>query len=59
MWLPPLDEGLALEVVRLFLAHGADAGARNEEGATAADRAEALGMLEVAEYLRGAVSRSE
>lgn len=59
MWLPPHDEAVALEVVRLFLAHGADAAARNEEGATAADRAEALGMLEVAEYLRAAVSRSE
>ncbi|MDF2770574.1 MAG: hypothetical protein K0S86_67 [Geminicoccaceae bacterium] len=52
MWLPPQDERLALEIVELFLEHGADPTAVNKEGTTAADRAEKLGMLEVASYLR-------
>jgi ankyrin repeat protein len=52
MWLPPDDERLALEIVKLFLEYGADPAARNKEGMTAADRAEKLGMVDVAEYLR-------
>jgi ankyrin repeat protein len=53
MWLPPEDERLALEVVELFLSHGADSTMRNEHGATAAERAKALGMFAVAERLSG------
>jgi ankyrin repeat protein len=52
MWLPPDDERVALEIVKLFVEHGADPGARNADGATAADRAAAQGMTEVAAFLR-------
>ena len=53
MWLPPEDEGLALEVVELMLEHGTDPSLRSaEDGTTAADRAEQLGMFRVAERLR-------
>jgi len=51
MWLPPEDEGVALAIVKLFLEHGADPSLRNDDGTTAADRAERLGMFEVAAYL--------
>jgi ankyrin repeat protein len=54
MWLPPEDEALALEVVKELVRHGADPAVINREGATAADRAEAMGMFKVAAYLRGA-----
>jgi ankyrin repeat protein len=52
MWLPPQDEALAMEIAKLFLAHGADPALKNNDGQTAADRAERLGMFEVAELLR-------
>ena len=52
MCLPPEDERLALEIVKLFLERGADPTVVNKEGTTAADRAEKLGMFEVASYLR-------
>ncbi len=51
MWLPAEDEGLAIEIARLFLAHGADPGVRNPEGQTAADRAAAQGMTALAALL--------
>lgn len=54
MWLPPEDEALALEVVKELVHHGADPSVINREGATAADRAEAMGMFTVALFLRGA-----
>lgn len=53
MWLPPNDEALAIELARLLLEHGADPAVRNEQGATAADRAERIGMFELAALLRG------
>jgi len=56
MWLPPDDEARALAVARLYLAFGADPSVKNEQGRTAADRAERLGMFEVAELLRAAAS---
>ena len=52
MWLPPEDESVALEVARVLVAHGADASLRNNDGMTAADRAERLGMFRVAAFLR-------
>jgi ankyrin repeat protein len=52
MWLPPHDERLALAIAKLFVEHGADVTARYADGLTAADRADALGMPEVAAYLR-------
>ena len=52
MWLPPDDESVALEIVKLFLDCGADPTVRNAAGATAADRAAAQEMTRVAEYLR-------
>jgi len=45
------DEPKAMEIVRLFLAHGADAAARNADGRTAADLATLRGMNEVASLL--------
>lgn len=59
MWLPPQDERTALDIVKLFLAYGCDPTSRNEEGMTAADRAEKLGMFEVADYLRREVAERE
>ncbi len=56
MWLPPQDEVLALELARLLLKHGADPALRNNEGLTAADRAERQGMFRVAEVLRDAAT---
>jgi ankyrin repeat protein len=52
MWLPPDDEGRAIEVARLFLEYGADPTLKNPEGMTAADRAERQGMAELARMLR-------
>jgi ankyrin repeat protein len=54
MWLPPHDEAVALDVARLFIALGADPTLRNNDGMTAADRAERLGMFDVAALLRAA-----
>jgi ankyrin repeat protein len=50
MWLPD-DEGCAVAIVQLFLAHGADPSIRNKDGLTAADLARKRGMDEVAELL--------
>jgi ankyrin repeat protein len=54
MWLPPQDEALAVEMARLLLRLGADPTARNNDGHTAADRAERQGMFDVAAMLREA-----
>jgi uncharacterized protein len=48
----PDDETKARQIVELFLANGADASVRNEEGLTAADIAEHRGMDEIAAVLR-------
>jgi ankyrin repeat protein len=56
MWLPTDDEHAALKLGRLFLSHGADASPRNKEGMTAAERAERIGMSELASLLRRAES---
>ena len=45
------DEAKAVEIVKLFLAHGADRGARNEQGQTAADLAETRGLEDVVRLL--------
>ena len=58
MWLPPDDEVRAMEIAELLLAHGADPTLVDEQGETAADRADRLGMFEVAELLRAAPSAS-
>jgi uncharacterized protein len=50
MWLPD-DEARAREIVELLLSHGADPGARNQQGLTAADLARKRGMDEVARML--------
>jgi ankyrin repeat protein len=50
-WLPD-DEAAAAEIVRLFLAHGADAGVRDRSGLTAADYASRRGLEEAAALLR-------
>ena len=51
MWLPD-DEERAMEIVRLFLAHGADPSVRDAQGKTAADRAARRGLEDVARFLR-------
>ena len=51
MWLPD-DDASAMEITRLLLSLGADPSPRNNEGQTAADRAERRGMLEIAALLR-------
>ena len=53
LWWLPDPETKALEVVELFLAHGADPSFRNTGGRTAADWARKRGMLQVAERLEG------
>jgi len=52
LWLPPHDEDLALETVKLFVHHGADPHRRDSNGVAPVDRADALGMTRVAAYLR-------
>lgn len=54
LWLPPHDEDLALETVKLFMKHGADPHRRASNGATPLSRAEALGMTRVAKFLQKA-----
>jgi ankyrin repeat protein len=51
MWLPD-DEAAAVELVRLYLEYGADAGVRDHNGITAADYASRRGMQRAAELLR-------
>jgi hypothetical protein len=51
MWLPG-DEARAKDIVRLFLAHGADPAIRNKDGMTAADLAGKRGLDEAAALLR-------
>ena len=58
MWLPD-DEVAALEVVKLFLAHGADASVRDRNGLTAAEYAGRRGMEEAAALLRRAEDGGE
>jgi len=55
MWLPTDNEQVAIEIARLFLENGANAASRTKDGVTAADRAERLGMLDLAELLRSEV----
>ena len=50
MWLPD-DEQRAMEIVELFQAHGADLGARDSRGLTAADCAARRGMDDVARVI--------
>ena len=54
MWLQPDDESRAMAVAKLLIANGADPSPTNNDGMTAADRAERLGMFEVAAMLRRA-----
>lgn len=54
MWLPPDDETRAMEVAGLLVANGADPSRVDDEGMTAADRAERLGMFALAAWLRRA-----
>jgi len=55
LWHLPHDEELALEVVELLLAHGADPAVKADDQMTAADSARALGQDRVAERLERAV----
>jgi ankyrin repeat protein len=55
LWWLPDDEDLALDVVELLLAHGADPAVRRDDGTTAADAARALVQDRVADRLERAV----
>ena len=55
LWHLPNDEALALEVVELLLAHGADPSVKDDIGTTAADAALALAQDRVAERLNAAM----
>ena len=73
MWLPPEDEECAIEIARLLLSHGADSSRRvsvpegsrsdrtwgSKHDMTAADRAERIGMFDLAAVLRQAESKPE
>ena len=52
LWLPPHDEDAALEIVKLFVKHGADPYRKDSNGVSPLDRAEALGMTRVVAYFR-------
>jgi hypothetical protein len=56
LWWLPDDESKALEIVELFLSHGADPSIRSNEGKTAADWALKRGMREVAHRLAAAAA---
>jgi ankyrin repeat protein len=56
LWWLPDDEGKAMQIVELLLAAGADASAKNKDGATAADWARRRGMLDVAARLERAAT---
>jgi uncharacterized protein len=56
MWLPPANEDVAIQVVELYLANGADPSLEDDDGRTAADRAEAMGMFRVVAMLRAAAT---
>lgn len=56
LWLPPHDEELALATAQLLVEHGADPHKRDSSGASPADRAEAIAMTHVAEWLRTAAT---
>jgi hypothetical protein len=56
MWLPTDDEERAMQIVELFLANGADPSIENDDGQTAADRAESMGMFRVAALLRSSAT---
>jgi ankyrin repeat protein len=58
MWLPTDNEQLAIAIARLFLEHGANAASRTKDGVTAANRAERLGMFDLAELLRNGLGTS-
>ena len=57
LWWLPDDEAKALEIVDVFLAHGADPSITNKNGRTATDWALKRGMIHVARRLAGAVER--
>jgi ankyrin repeat protein len=58
-WLPE-DENKAIEIVRLFLKHGADAGFRSQQdGSTAADAARKRGMRKAAQDLVTVLERDD
>ncbi len=56
MWLTTEEEAVAIETARLLLQYGADPSVKNKEGRTAGDRAESLGMYELARVLRDAAA---
>jgi ankyrin repeat protein len=56
MWLPPANEEVAIQIAELYLTNGADASLEDNDGRTAADRAETMGMFRVAAMLRSATT---
>jgi ankyrin repeat protein len=58
LWWLPVDEDKALEVIELFLAHGADPAHKNRKGGTAADWASTIGMRRAARSLIAAAAQT-
>lgn len=56
MWLPPGNEDRAIEIAELYVSYGADTSIEDEDGRTAADRAERQGMFRAAAVLRAAAT---
>jgi len=56
LWWLPNDEGLAVRVAEVLLAHGTDPKARSREGKTASDHARERGLDEAADRLAAAAS---
>lgn len=51
LWLPTDNEDIALEIAQLFVQYGADKHRRDSNGVSPADRAEAIGMMRLAQFL--------
>jgi len=54
LWFIPDDEAVALEVVELLIAAGADASVKAKDGTTAADAARAVGLERIAARIKAA-----
>ena len=58
MWLPD-DEARAVQIVEMFLAHGADPSVRSKEGLTAEDYARKRALDDAADLLQAAMERDQ
>jgi hypothetical protein len=56
MWLPTVDESLAIEIAKLLIANGANAAKVNNDGQTAEERARNIAMYDLAAVLHDAAA---